>query len=398
MSNSTEAAAIAELVQLHSLSRVAMYCTVVAYVWALYDYGQSLNSLHLQPRFWCTYGQHKVITLGDEVSTSFSIIFLIDVSDLLLNNEVEYVWMKPWNFAKFLFLWTRYFGFILLTIVMGIQFSPNHSKAYPSGYNILLLSASYRCEAYFYGQGSGGCVMLYTVEVVLQFRIYAMYNRNKKLMMGIGILFILEIAAQIVVYNVGIHNGTTIPTPEGLTGCFGTSTKYLFSIWLPGLAFELVLLCLAVWKGFRTSRTTITLAGNKVNMISVLVRDSIAVGLFTNAMLWFAAPEGLDEVAVSMSHASMIIGGSRLLLNVRSAYYGPLNPTETSTFLQENSVISSPHFRTGYNRRLRDRLDNFFTNTELITMPTTYFEEPETDLELSEIGGPTMVFSEVNGL
>lgn len=69
---------------------------------------------------------------------------------------------------------------------------------------------------------------------------------------------------------------------------------------------------------------------------------SIALGLLTNTIMWFAAPDGLAASAVSyvpralfslyqrrhthprprrMSHASMIVSGTRLLLNLFEAFH-----------------------------------------------------------------------------
>lgn len=88
-----------------------------------------------------------------------------------------------------------------------------------------------------------------------------MYNKKKWLTYFNLVLFVIEIVVMLVVYNIGIHAGISkqsdsrcsrllthlriaLPTPPGLTGCYGITTSYLFSIWLPGmLSFHLSPLC-----------------------------------------------------------------------------------------------------------------------------------------------------------
>lgn len=86
-----------------------------------------------------------------------------------------------------------------------------------------------------------------------------MYNKNKWLAGFNAVIFVMEIIVMLVVYNVGIHSGTSerspvaacdlisiyfptaLATPEGLTGCYGITTNYLFSIWIPGTCLTMPL-------------------------------------------------------------------------------------------------------------------------------------------------------------
>ncbi|OJT13767.1 hypothetical protein TRAPUB_9689 [Trametes pubescens] len=138
--------------------------------------------------------------------------------------------------------------------------------------------------------------MLHSVEVILQLRIYAMYNKNKWLAMLNTAFFFAEITVMLVVYNYGISIGTTLATPEGLTGCYGITTSYLFSIWIPGLVFEMWLVLLAIYKAIERSHSGVIVDGQRLDLLSLLIRDK-------------------------MSHASMIVSGTRLLLNLFEAFH-----------------------------------------------------------------------------
>jgi len=323
------AAAEAEFLTLLSAEQLSKFCAIGAYSWFLYDYL------------------------------------------IMLPTEIQYVWIKPWGISKALFLWMRYFGAALLTVYMGILFTPSHSEQF--------------CFHYFVWEGCGGSLMLFTVEVVLQLRIFAMYNRNKTLATVNLVFFALEIVAMLTIYNVGITFGTTLATPAGVTGCWGFTTNYLFSIWFPGLAFECWLAGLAVWKAVDRSRKGVMVNGQKVDLLSLLIRDSviyfflIAAGLASNAIIWLASTSAVDAVVVPLAHASMIVGGSRLFLNLREAYYVS---RDTTTWQAAPKGRYVPHFeRLGSDGLLHDTMGELTGTFTVPDFGLTYVEldEVETD-------------------
>ncbi|KAF8432998.1 hypothetical protein L210DRAFT_3557298 [Boletus edulis BED1] len=262
------AVAEAEFLAILSAEQLSKFCAIGAYTWLLYD------------------------------------------NIIMLPTEIRYVWIKPWGISKALYLWMRCFGATFLTVYMSILFTPSHSE-----------------------RGCGGSLILFTVEVVLQLRIFAMYNKNKTLATVNLVFFAMEIIAMMTIYNIGIRSGTTLATPAGITGCWGFTTKYLFSIWFPGLAFECWLAGLAVWKAVDRSRKGVMVNGQKVDLLALLIRDSviyfllIAAGLASNAFIWLTSTSVVVSIVVPIAHASMIVGGSRLFLNLREAYYVSIDTT-----------------------------------------------------------------------
>ncbi|KAK7060956.1 hypothetical protein VNI00_000691 [Paramarasmius palmivorus] len=322
----------AQLIQLHTYATIVNYCCVAGYTWFALDYGESITA---------------VMTLPD---------------------EIRFVWSKPWGYAKILFLTMRYFGVILLTVNVVVLMTPNHSVS-----QRYFFPAS--CENYFIWEGSAGSIMLYIVELILQLRIYAMYNKNKILTIFNAIIYVIEIVVMLAVYNIGIKQGTTFATPPGLTGCYGITTKYLFSIWIPGLAFEFWLVVLAMGKAISRARRGTTLNGKKVDLLSILVRDSIvyfilvAAGLLVNTILWLAGPDGLAPAAVSLSHAAMFVGGSRLSLNVREAFYREESMrTQTQTSLAFGNGDELHDIR-------KKKKNGWHTDTQILT--TTLMDDDE---------------------
>ncbi|KAI0362681.1 hypothetical protein OH77DRAFT_1389540 [Trametes cingulata] len=287
----TDPAALQQLLELHEDARIVQYCAMAADSWLVLDF------------------------------------------IMMLPTEIQYVWNTKWNLSRLLFLWVRLFGIVLLTINFAVTMTGGHSVQV--------------CEFYFYWEGTAGSLMMWSVHVILQLRIYAMYRRNKRLAIFNIAFFVAEIITILIVYNYGISIGTTLATPPGLTGCYGITTSFLFSIWLPALAFDMWLVVLALWKAVERSRDGVVVNGEQLDLLAVLIRDNviyfivIALGLLANTIMWFAAPDGLAAAAVPISHASMIISGSRLLLNLFEAFHRSLNITRTATGMvtQDHSTL-----------------------------------------------------------
>ncbi|KAI0362680.1 hypothetical protein OH77DRAFT_1515869 [Trametes cingulata] len=236
---------------------------------------------------------------------------------MMLPTEVQYVWNAKWNISKLLFLWIRLYGTVLLMVNAVVAMTGGHSS-----------------------QSS----------LILQLRIYAIYNRNRRLAIVNAVFFFLENLSSAIVFNYNVAGGTILATPPGVIGCYGILSSSVFSIWLPALAFELWLVFLAMWKAYQRHREQIVVNGRRLDLLSVLIRDNviyfvvIALGLLINAIIWFAAPSGLAPAAVALSQTSMIISGSRLFLNLFEAYgrslrSGVFTTTGVSTTQQQSTLV-----------------------------------------------------------
>ncbi|KAI0356920.1 hypothetical protein OH77DRAFT_1588791 [Trametes cingulata] len=331
------ASALQQLLELHQDAQVVAFCAVAGYSWFLLDF------------------------------------------IMLLPTEIQFVWTTKWNLSKLLFLWVRFFGIVLLTVNIAVTLTGNHSVKV--------------CEFYFYWEGTAGSLMLYSVEIILQLRIYAMYHKNKWLALFNAAFFFSEITVMLIVYNYGISVGTTLATPPGLTGCYGITTSYLFSIWIPGLIFEMWLVVLAIWKAIERAREGIVVNGQRLDLLALLIRDNviyfvvIALGLLTNTIMWFAAPDGLAPAAVSLSHASMIVSGTRLLLNLFEAFHRRVHRARTTTGLVTEDASTLPTFRAAKREGVSARSGTVgWTDTAVLTN-TDFLSSTAADSSLDGDGG-----------
>ncbi|KIO24729.1 hypothetical protein M407DRAFT_25879 [Tulasnella calospora MUT 4182] len=112
---------------------------------------------------------------------------------------------------------------------------------------------------------------------------------------------------------------------------------------IAGLAFETYLSLFV----FRVAISHIRAYGAGSQILYILIRDSLvwfvllALCLLWNAVAWTAAPPGLSVMGIPALHASATIGGCRMLLNLRAAYFESLQPRDLDATSTAVSVLAT---------------------------------------------------------
>ncbi|KAJ7590416.1 hypothetical protein C8J56DRAFT_1025439 [Mycena floridula] len=232
---------------------------------------------------------------------------------LTIEDEIRYIWPQKRNFGKFMFFWIRYYTmFILIFDVAQI-----HSFARPGATNPGLCVAMDSIIRVI------GAISLWSVEIIMQLRIYALYSGSKRVAIFNGVLFIISIggffgvlARNAMVRRQVIANFVKLPLP----GCPSIHSGLEWAQWVPAAAFEVVLCGFALVKSVGRIRTEDKSFG--MSLYSILIRDNLlyflgvtCVLLFNNFMVlgfthipWFSyAP----------FHAAVGIVTARMLINLR---------------------------------------------------------------------------------
>ncbi|KAG8947727.1 hypothetical protein FRC04_010501 [Tulasnella sp. 424] len=164
--------------------------------------------------------------------------------------------------------------------------------------------------------------------------MFVLYHSSLKILIINGIFFVLEMACMTCMFLVDTIHFEPMQTPPGLSGCFATSgaVKYSKAMWWVCLAFETYLSLFVI----RVAISHIRAFGAGSRILYILIRDSLvwfillALCLLWNALAWTAAPPGLSVTGIPALHASATIGGCRMLLNLRAAYFESLQPRDIS--------------------------------------------------------------------
>ncbi|KDQ58699.1 hypothetical protein JAAARDRAFT_47062 [Jaapia argillacea MUCL 33604] len=230
------------------------------------------------------------------------------------------------------------------------------------------------------GLGWGSAIVCWGCQAIMQLRVLVIYGNSPRFKYFILLCFFIEIVAMSTLLELsylhgqnptdqpvpGIRMCTTAPVPHYTFAFCEASTSEapeplpshgIFS-GLPICAFEAMLLGFVLWKGISESLTS--KEQRQENPIRfVLFRDtilyffSILIACVVNAIIWAALPltpstkSVWQEVTEGFAAAAYCVLASRLMLNLRDAYYCPepytIDPLSTIEFVASSAQIQPPH-------------------------------------------------------
>ncbi|EDR08587.1 uncharacterized protein LACBIDRAFT_296897 [Laccaria bicolor S238N-H82] len=230
-----------------------------------------------------------------------------------LYDEMKLVWPQRWSFGKIMFLWIRYYTVALL-IFDTLQI---HLFARPGVVNDDL------CVAMDPITRLAGAISLWSIEIVMQVRIYALYRCSKKIALFNGILFLGSIGSflWIMVHNflrrrALIAGAMHLPLP----GCPSINGGIQWAQWVPATVFEGVLLCFALYKTYKTCSDHIRFQ-KRVTLSDVLLHDNILYFFAVTSLLIFnnlmvVGATRIPWFGFGPFHAALGIITTRMLLHL----------------------------------------------------------------------------------
>ncbi|KAL1659025.1 hypothetical protein GGF50DRAFT_92231 [Schizophyllum commune] len=237
---------------------------------------------------------------------------------LTIDDEVRYVWPQKMNVGKAIYLWIRYYTLALLAYdVFQIQWL---ARIHPAMTNPML------CIIMDPVDRLSGAVLLWSVEIIMQLRIYAIYERSAKVAYINILLFLISIAGffYVLVTNVllredAIRHVLDLP----LMGCPAIQTATEWAQWLPATIFEGILFGFVLYRSFRINFRNLR-AGRGVSLYEVIIKDQIRywVGVSTLLVLCNLMVVGTTKIpwfGFGPFHAGLGVSTTRMLLNIREA-------------------------------------------------------------------------------
>ncbi|KZW02619.1 hypothetical protein EXIGLDRAFT_732875 [Exidia glandulosa HHB12029] len=234
---------------------------------------------------------------------------------LTIDLEVNYIWRRRWTTFTALFVIVRYVPLVVVASSAATNFFPG-------------VTASI-CDAFSWVEAAGTFIILVVVQVILQFRLYVMYAKSRRVLFFNALLCLVELG--IAVALIAIVFPKTVPLPNSpyvFGSCFSHSPQEIAVVLLAPLAYETYLAFLALNKTYQTTRTRYAM-GKRTSLMHILVRDNIAYfflvagTLIWVTLVWFFFPVSPGNSLISFTHVSGSIGGTRLILNVRRTALKP---------------------------------------------------------------------------
>ncbi|EJD46767.1 hypothetical protein AURDEDRAFT_164219 [Auricularia subglabra TFB-10046 SS5] len=258
---------------------------------------------------------------------------------LTLGDEVELIWNKRPKTNQLVFLALRY-GTLALMSLTVLYFVPVSEQVRRPSRS----AAPLRIQTWV--SAGAMIVIILFVQVLLQVRVYAMYNRSRAILWTNAVLFVVECAITVFLFLHLSERITSVPVTS--TQRCRTCSIYprAFGLaYVAPLVYESYLMVLAARKSWSTRDSSLRLDNNSI--IDVLARGSIqyfalvASGMAISMVLFLAAPRFALWVDF-LSDATGSIGGTRLLLSVRKALLEPAQLSHSDTTQMAVRIDTNP--------------------------------------------------------
>ncbi|KAI5117778.1 hypothetical protein M0805_000421 [Coniferiporia weirii] len=306
------------------------------------------------------------------------------IQALHLDEEVEYIWSRPWSWGKIIYLATRYSGavFFILMLVTLVPVRWNdfgHMLDPDTNSHLVLLEKGPCLGGHLYLVS--GIVILSLAEVILAMRVHALYGLRKRIIV-LSVILITISAATFQLFGLAWTLGSSsecigkacvgtpvIPFRITVT-CTEVSTDITFFGWIGASLVELVFLILVLVKTRKMKKVggEYSLVSDEAqpyahDIIGLMARDSksyfirifafCAVGTCCNLLTLFSGDKFKSKAAVIAFFLLLVqqntiltvviivvtVLAPKLLLNIRMEYYGPVGSLADKTQLSWNPTV-----------------------------------------------------------
>ncbi|KAA1470555.1 hypothetical protein DENSPDRAFT_879796 [Dentipellis sp. KUC8613] len=226
---------------------------------------------------------------------------------LTLPDEIDLIWGSRWTATKVLFLLNRYIPFF--DAVLGV-------------YHQLASEVSEEtCYAMYAGSG---WMVVYGVgisEIILVFRTYALWEKDRRIGVGLGALFVIGWAFMSVYLDKFLKSLQFVPMREiapNFTGCFVTKVdNILYICYVITLSYETTIVCLTLIKGLQHFRNTNSPLIFSLYRDGILSYTCLLVSSSSNVIVLLCGPPGYTNLLSGTQRMVHVILTTRIVLNIR---------------------------------------------------------------------------------
>ncbi|KAF9479986.1 hypothetical protein BDN70DRAFT_654957 [Pholiota conissans] len=270
-----------------------------------------------------------------------SLVWVLHDYFVTLEDEITYIWKQKACLSKIMFLWIRYYTIIL------VAFDTVQIHAFA----IRGVTSRGLCVAIDPTTRIAGAISLWSIEIVMQLRIYVLFNRSKKMLFFNAGLFTISIGLFLWIMVVNAINRNKLIVNDlhiGLLGCPGVNGGSQWAQWIPATVFELTLFGFALYKGIMSNTIRIKI-GNRLSLGAVIISEnviyffSIACLLVFNNLMVVGATK-IPWFGFGPFHAAIGIVTSRMLIHLRKFSYKNLEGGD-DPHLPTLSISEPPTFR-----------------------------------------------------
>ncbi|KDR76698.1 hypothetical protein GALMADRAFT_139592 [Galerina marginata CBS 339.88] len=341
---------------------------------------------------------------------------------ITIDKEVELVWNNKRSVANVLFLLNRYYilsssAFSFYGNIDSLKITVNVLKEHPSllcpwphsffvrvrikNWNTQKLNFDparkfYSCGQYLEWEAWTGLVALMLAQAILQFRIYALYTHNKKILALMLTCYFVQsvLSGWIIIWSNLSQLQISVISFVGGESCVSSNANpLLYVFYVPPMLFDGLLCALALTKGLREFKHPGSFFAHGQSLMKILIRDSVfyfatitMTYLVCTVYLRFESA-ALTDATIGFAPAMSSILASRVLFNLREA---GLKMAEVYSTPQEmERATDSKSNRRKY--RVPMFVSDFRLSSPLLRTPTvftiTMAEAMQTNNKMAETSG-----------
>ncbi|KAI0803218.1 hypothetical protein BC629DRAFT_1492695 [Irpex lacteus] len=248
----------------------------------------------------------NALIIGKRFRTA-AICLLIYDHFINLDREIELVWKKRKGHPVFfLYIFNRFFvfGYYIFDSI-------------PLTYNGIVSTKVGICVFYLMLDVIVTTVATLVVQAILQLRIYALYDRSRKVLCMLLVLCALEATGMSLLVGLTMKHLFHTNIPDTSVGCaYQSLPKISFLFFIPSLLYEPILCGMAAYKAL-SSTVRVPLI-NRIARDSLMYFIAIFVELLVSTLVW-AKASGWMNLINPWSAALPSLLGSRLILSMREA-------------------------------------------------------------------------------
>ncbi|KAJ7929135.1 hypothetical protein B0H13DRAFT_1965750 [Mycena leptocephala] len=254
---------------------------------------------------------------------------------ITIDQEIDLFWRRDWSLLKGVFIFHRYLGLTCALIALSAILSPNVTDAVSI------------CTFWFQWEMWGYTVVVLTSELVLLLWIFVIYNRDMRVLAMMGVLFVAETVSVIVILAKSfaqLQITSQIATGLAMNFCsLRNPPQFFFWFWLPVLIYNSAILALFIVKGtnaFRVSYDPTVWHLYRRSLVNFL---AIFAVYLVCCVFWIVGDFSLGQIPAGFALAFSITSSTRLLINIRHAYYSREEADLPIIYANQGIVIVGIH-------------------------------------------------------
>ncbi|KAG8908780.1 hypothetical protein FRB99_003018 [Tulasnella sp. 403] len=285
-------------------------------------YGRARKLGYVNASFFTLLAYDWLSSIPDEVQLVWvCALERLALMDRLLTTCVHWQ-LKKWTAGTYMYIFLRVFSITM--------------QAFETSFAISKVTSLQRCRNFYWTYSIGILVQIFAIQLLLQGRAYALYGCSWKILVFNAVLFLGSAAAIAHTLSRELPRILVILLPKPIKGCWGAVPYKMFEPFVPAAAYETYLWFIVAYKAYThlsAYRRSPLSALRSEALLAILVRDSFlwftaaALLMFGNIISIKLAKDGYNFLCLPITQYATCVGGCRLILNVRKAYFAEHDDT-----------------------------------------------------------------------